>query len=313
MSDTTGMGAEGAWSFGGLEAEGEGGGDARFSIIPVPYDLTVSYVSGTRGGPRAIIEASAHMELFDEELGAEPCSAGIETLPALEPTAQGPEEMVRRVKAAADAVLDAGRVPVLLGGEHSVTLGVVLSLAERHPGLTVLQLDAHADMRDSYMDSPFNHACIARRISEVCPVVQLGIRSLSKEEAGFLHERKTAGRDAGPGVVTRYAPEVIRAVAAGKAEKLLKGLGDDVYVTIDIDVFDPSVMPSTGTPEPGGLGWYEVLEILSAVAAKKNVVGFDLVELCPQPGNVAPDFLAAKLVYKMMGYINRSLDRRSAG
>ncbi|MFQ5464825.1 MAG: agmatinase family protein [Thermodesulfobacteriota bacterium] len=302
--------------FGGLPRDHPGARAPRYSVLPVPFDLTVSYVSGTRLGPEAILEASAHMELYDEELGCEPSDAGIETLPP-PPPAGSPEEMIDRVASAVDGIAGQGRVPVTLGGEHSITLGAVRALVERYPGLSVLQLDAHADMRDSYMDSPFNHACVARRVSELCPVVQLGVRSLSTEEAEYLDSIAAAGAGGGggaglPRVVTRYAPEVLRSLSGGGggtgggAEGLLSGLAGDVYVTIDIDVLDPSIMPSTGTPEPGGLGWYDVLAVLSAVARAARVVGFDIVELCPQPGNVAPDFLCAKLAYKMMGYINRA-------
>ncbi len=287
-----------AFNFCGLDEEVRRDRAPRFSVLQVPYDLTTSYVSGTRNGPRAIIEASAHMELYDEELGFEPYKAGIETLPPLEPTALGPEHMIDRVRDAAVEVLDNGRVPVLLGGEHSVTLGLVRALRERHPTLSVFHLDAHADMRDRYQDTPFNHACVARRISEICPIVQAGVRSLSREEALFLKDC-TAVR-------TYYAADIRKGVDWGA---VADGLSDEVFITIDLDVFDPSIMPATGTPEPGGLGWYEVLDALGTVISKKNVVGFDLVELSPIPGNVAPDFLAAKLAYKVMGYMERSLRR----
>ena len=294
--------AQCAYNFGGIPSAGAG---ARYSVLPVPYDLTTSYVTGTRNGPRAIIEASTHMELYDVEFGCEPCDAGIDTLDTVEPTALGPEEMIRRVRAAVDGITSRNRagIPVMLGGEHSLTLGAVESLLALYPDLSVLQLDAHADMRDEYMDSPFNHACVARRISERCPITQLGIRSLCADEAAFLGASPA-------GVTTRYAPETISAVSSGAVDGLLEGLTDTVYITVDIDAFDPSVMPSTGTPEPGGLGWYDVLAIVERTAARKKVVGFDVMELAPQGGNVAPDFLAAKLVYKMMGFINTALDAR---
>lgn len=282
------------------------GVDARYHVLPVPYDLTTSYVTGTRGGPRAIIEASTHMELYDADFGCEPSEAGIHTLAEIEPTALGPEVMVRRVREAVDAIIGTGdaSVPVILGGEHSITLGAVESLLDHHPGLSVLQLDAHADMRDEYMESPYNHACVARRISERCPIVQTGIRSLCSDEAAFL---ATSPK----GVTTHYAAETIKAVATGQVDQLLKGLTDTIYITVDIDAFDPSVMPATGTPEPGGLGWYDVLAIIERAARTRRVVGFDVMELAPQSGNVAPDFLAAKLVYKMMAFVNSSIDKLS--
>ncbi len=300
----------GVVSFAGVAGEPGQKSPARYSILPVPFDLTASYVKGASRGPAAIIEASTHMELYDEELGCEPYKAGIETLPALEPRDDS-ADMIAAVQVAAGEVLLRGGIPVLIGGEHSVTLGMVRALIDRYPALSVLQLDAHADMRDSYEASPYNHACVARRISELCPVVQAGVRSLSAEEAGFLKTGRVPGSgratgSAGTGIKTYYAAGVGGKADWTNADLLARIVGDltqEVFVTIDIDVFDPSIMPATGTPEPGGLGWYEVLGLLRAVASKRKVVGFDLVELCPQPGNVAPDFMAARLVYKMIAYI----------
>lgn len=292
---------EGILNFGGLSKEVLEKRPATYSILPVPYDLTASYISGMRNGPRAIIEASTHMELYDEELGCEPYEAGIETLAFLEPTALGPEEMIKRVRGVVTSILGSGKVPVLLGGEHSVTLGMVQALLEKYPDLSVLQLDAHADMRDTYQDTPFNHACVARRISELCPIVQVGIRSLSIEEAEFLRAEAKAGKKARSRIKTHYATEVFKGISW---DKVVKGLTDNICITVDLDVFDPSIMPATGTPEPGGLGWYDALDILKTAISSKRVVGFDVVELCPLPGNIAPDFLAAKLVYKMIGYMN---------
>jgi agmatinase len=298
------MGLTGVLNFGGLEGEEYATEEVRFSILPVPYDLTSSYVSGARNGPVAIIEASTHMETYDEELCLEPWKAGIETLPMLEATTLGPGEMVKKVRFEVAGILERGKIPVILGGEHSVTIGLVMALTEIYPDLSVLQLDAHADLRESYQDSPFNHACVARRISELCPIVQVGTRSLSSGEAEFL---KSMNRKDKPAIKAHYATEIIKGVSWGE---VVEDLTDDVFITIDLDVFDPSIMPATGTPEPGGLGWYDVLGLLRTVAAKKRVVGFDVVELCPIPGNVAPDFLAAKLAYKVMGYINEGLDVR---
>jgi agmatinase len=293
----------GILNFGGLEGEEYETEEVRFSVLPVPYDLTASYVSGARNGPVAIIEASTHMEVYDDELCLEPWRAGIETLPMLESTTLGPGEMVKKVRSAAAGILKRGKIPVIIGGEHSVTIGLVMALKQSYPDLSVMQLDAHADMRESYQDSPFNHACVARRISELCPMVQVGVRSLSSGEAEFL--KNPAGK-INHGIKTHYARDIIKGV---RWEEVVEGLTEDVFITIDLDVFDPSIMPATGTPEPGGLGWYDVLGLLRTVATKKRVVGFDIVELCPIPGNVAPDFLAAKLAYKVMGYINEGLDR----
>jgi len=305
-SNKRGLSVDGILNFGGLTREMLEGITPTFSVLPVPYDLTASYVSGTRNGPRAIIEASTHMELYDEELGREFWDCGIETLPSMEPTALGPEEMVRRIRAASEEILDAGRVPVMLGGEHSVTLGMIQALKERHPDMSVLHLDAHADMRDSYQDTPYNHACIARRISEICPIVQVGIRSLSVEEAEFLASEKKAGKKAKTRIKTWYAPEVLKGV---DWSRVVAGLTGEIFITVDLDVFDPAIMPATGTPEPGGLGWYDALAVLRKASGARRVIGFDVVELCPLPGNVAPDFLAAKLVYKMMGYALEGLTK----
>ncbi len=303
-----GLSVEGILNFGGLPREALRR-PARFSVLPVPYDLTASYISGMRNGPRAIIEASTHMELYDEELQCEPFEAGIETLPSLEPTALGPGEMIKKVRAATAEILKSGTIPVILGGEHSITLGMVQALLKRHPKLSVLQLDAHADMRDEYQDTPYNHACVARRIAEICPIVQVGIRSLSIEEAGFLKGEAKAGKKAKTRIRTHYATEVIKGI---NWDKVVRELTDEVCITIDLDVFDPAIMPATGTPEPGGLGWYDALGVLRKVISKKKVVGFDVVELCPLPGNIAPDFLSAKLVYKIMGYMNAKQGRQKS-
>lgn len=297
------LSVEGILNFGGLPKEVLQSQTPTFSVLPVPYDLTASYISGMRNGPRAIIEASTHMELYDDELDREPYEAGIETLPSLEPTALGPEEMIKRVRAATDEILDAGRIPVLLGGEHSVTLGMVQALLKRHPKMSVLQLDAHADMRDEYQDTPYNHACVARRISEICPIVQVGIRSLSVEEAQFLKREAKSKKSR---IKTYSAVEVIKGI---NWDRVVRDLTDEICITVDLDVFDPAIMPATGTPEPGGLSWYDALGVLKRAISKRRVVGFDVVELCPLPGNIAPDFLAAKLVYKMMGYISERRKR----
>jgi len=241
------------------------------------------------------------MELYDEEVGSEPWKAGIRTLEPLEPTSRGPEEMAARVEAAVEGILREDAVPVMLGGEHSITLGAVRACLKKYPDLSVLQFDAHADMRDSFQDSPFSHACVARRVSELCPVVQAGIRSMSAGEARFL--------GGNPRVGTRMAADMKRAGLEEVAELLASETGDPLYITVDLDVFDPSVMPATGTPEPGGLDWYEVTAILKRVIEEKKVVGFDVVELSPVPGLRAPDFMAARLVYRIMAYINRAFGR----
>jgi agmatinase len=228
------------------------------------------------------------MELWDEEVGAV-YRAGIHTLPELEPTAAGPEAMVDRVEQATEWILTGGRLPVILGGEHSITTGAVRAAQRRYPGLSVLQIDAHGDMRDTYLDSPFSHACVMRRIREMVPAASVGIRSLSEEEAEYLKENP----------VPMWSTRRFRALP--DLSPVLDALTDDVFVTFDVDGLDPSVMPATGTPEPGGLDWYEAVDLLRAVAEKKRIVGFDVVELAPMNGQTASDFLCARLVYRLIG------------
>jgi agmatinase len=276
-------------NFGGLDEEFSAIERARAIVLPVPYDFSTTYQGGTRGGPRAILTASQNMELWDDELGAT-YRAGIHTLPEVEPTAQGPEAMAARVERAVDWILERGKLPVVLGGEHSITAGAVRAAARRFDGLSVLQFDAHADMRDRYLDSPYSHACVMRRVRESVPAVSVGIRSYSEEEA--LHLRQH------PAPI--WSPRRLRALR-GDWESVLSGLSGTVYVTFDLDALDPGVLPATGTPEPGGLDWYEAVDLLRAVAARSRIVGFDVVELAPIPGQVASDFLAARLVYRLAG------------
>lgn len=271
--------------------------DAKFVVVPVPYDLTSTYQSGSRRGPGAIMDASANMELYDEELRKETYLAGIHTLVPLAADARGPEEMVASVREQITHVLSHGKIPVMLGGEHSISFGAVQAMKEKYPALSVLQLDAHADLRDSYQGSPYSHASVARRIAEICPLVQAGIRSFSVEEAVFM----------AAGTVRTYTIDFIHA-GNGWQEKVLEYLSGDVYVSIDLDVFDPAIMPSTGTPEPDGLAWRDVLSLLRELSRRCRIRGFDVVELAPIPGMVAPDFLAAKLVYRLMGYLTPDTD-----
>ena len=277
------------WNFGGLGEEFASLERARAIVLPVPYDFSTTYQGGTRWGPRAILSASQNMELWDDELGAV-YRAGIHTLPEVEPTALGPEAMAARVEQATGWILDQGRLPAILGGEHSITAGAVRAAARRFGGLSVLQFDAHADMRDSYLDSPYSHACVMRRVREQVPAASVGIRSLSEEEAGHLREHP----------VPLWSTRSLRALK-GAWGPILSALTDTVYVTFDLDGLDPAVMPATGTPEPGGLDWYEAVDLLGAVAARSRIVGFDVVELAPIPGQVASDFLAARLAYRLIG------------
>ena len=266
--------------------------DALFVVVPVPYDLTSTYQPGSRRGPAAIIEASTNMELYDEELKKETYLAGIHTTLPVTVDARGPKNMINVVRKKISKIASANKIPVMLGGEHSITFGAVQALKEKYPKLSVLQLDAHADLRKSYQGSAYSHASVARRISEICPLTQVGIRSMSKEEADFLPASK----------VKSYSADFVLE-NKNWCEKICKDLKGDVFVTIDLDVFDPSIMPSTGTPEPGGLYWRDVLRLLKSVSRSCKIRGFDVVEMAPIPGIVAPDFMAAKLIYRFMGYI----------
>ncbi|MEE8637702.1 MAG: agmatinase [Candidatus Margulisiibacteriota bacterium] len=255
----------------------------KFTIIPVPYEATVTYGKGTRKGPAAILKALPHVEEFDEEQKCEIFDiAEIQILkpvplPGLEPRVNG--------------LIKNGNIPVVLGGEHSITVRVIKAVAEKYKNLSVLQLDSHADLRDHYKGSKYNHACTMRRVLEICPAVQVGIRNISKW--GYEYATKTGQID-----------KIHWAEKLELTEKIENQLSKNVYITIDVDVFDPSVIPATGTPEPGGMFWYEVLDVLKGVCATKNVVGFDVMELSPRKGEIASDFAAAKLVYKIMGFIS---------
>ncbi len=277
------------YNFGGVPAPFSDLATARVLVLPVPYDFTTSYQGGARLGPRAILSASQNMELYDEELGPT-YRGGIHTLPELEPTALGPEAMCDRVAETAAWVWEQGKLLAMLGGEHSITVGAIRSAASRFPRLSVLQVDAHADMRDRYLDSTHSHACVMRRVRELIPAASVGIRSMSEEEAEYLRQH--------PAPI--WSVRSFRALG-GQYGPLLEALTEQVYVTFDLDGLDPSQLPATGTPEPGGLDWYEAVDLLRAVAERKRLVGFDVVELSPLPGQVASDFIAARLAYRMMG------------
>lgn len=264
-------------------------------FLPVPYDGTACYRPGTRFGPRAIVEASCHVELWDVELGREPWEVGIHLAPGVEPSAAGPEAVVAQVEGACREILDHGKRPFVLGGEHSVTVGALRALAGRDQGdgLTVLQVDAHLDLRDSYEGSPYSHACVARRALDLgFGVVPVGVRTACPEELEVIQRH---------GLRPLWAHE-LQARADRWVEEALEQLSPRVYVTVDVDGLDPSIMPGTGTPVPGGLGWYELLALLRAVGEQREVVGCDVVELSPIPGQNVSEFSAAQLAYKMVGY-----------
>lgn len=267
---------------------------AKAVIISAPYEGTVTYKKGTKNGPAAILEASAKLEFFDDELNVETYKIGIHTLAPLNIANLSVDEAVEEVYKAEKEVLKAGKLPVLIGGEHSVTIGAVRAVKEAAGDISVLQLDAHYDLRDNWEGVKNNHACVARRIQEMTPLVQLGVRSLSKEEKDF---------SSGQNNITKSISAYDMLTDLLWDRKVIEALKDKVYITIDLDVFDPSLMPAVGTPEPGGLSWYVVLDILKMVAQQKEIVGFDVVELSPLEGNIASDFTASKLIYRLLGYI----------
>jgi agmatinase len=274
--------------------------NARVVILPVPLDRTTSYVAGTRNGPHEILVASSHMELWDEETETDVHSVGIFTMPEMEFPFASMDEVVGEVQRVAAEVITRGKFPVVLGGEHSITPPVVAAMAANYPGLSVLQLDAHADLRESFMGTRHNHACAMRRVLEHAPCTQVAIRSLSPEEAQAV-----------PTLPTRIFYDFNMRDDADWMERVVESLSDPVYITIDVDGFDPAIMPATGTPEPGGLRWHEALRLLRKVIERRTVVGCDLVELSPIAGNVAPNFMCAKLIYKILSYrFGREVGRR---
>ncbi len=261
---------------------------SKIVILPVPYDETSTWLKGADLGPEALIEASANVELYDIETDSEVYTKGIFTSePVLEKSS--PEQMVDAVYDKTKEFLDLNKFVVVLGGEHSVSVGTIKAHAEKYANLSVLQLDAHSDMRAEYNDSPFNHACAMARASEYCPVYHVGIRSMDASEKQYIKPENIY-----------YAHEIRK--NNNWIPELTDKLTENVYVTIDLDVFDPSIMPATGTPEPGGLYWYQVLDLLNEVNKKRNIVGFDVVELCPNEHEKSSDFMAAKLVYQFLSF-----------
>ncbi len=249
-------------------------------ILPVPYEKTVCYMPGTAKGPKAIIDASVQLEKFDVELGYE-----IDSKVKIHTTGEVEfEELEKRVS----EIIQKNKLPVVLGGEHTVTIPPVKAIAKKYTGLSVLQIDAHGDLRDEFEGEKMSHACVMRRVREITKkTVQVGIRDMSREESSYIEKEGIRNSIHG---------------AKFNIDKITEQLSDNVYITVDLDGFDPSEVPAVGTPQPGGLHWDEVTELLRKVSEKKNVVGFDVVELAPIKDQVASDFLAAKLVYKMIGY-----------
>ncbi len=266
--------------------------DASVVILPVPYEATVSYMGGTRFGPRGLLHASRFLELYDHELDAEPHRLGIYTMPELMLSGVGPETALAELRRAIGLLVDTGKFVLMIGGEHSVSGPVILEHADRAAPerLSVLQLDAHADLRTEYEGTPYSHACVMHSVYQRVRLVPVGIRSLTSGEHALMKKHQ---------IPTIFGHEL---ETDGWIDRTLAALGERVYVTVDVDYFDPSVMPSTGTPEPGGGSWYPTLRLLERVFREKTVVGCDVVELAPLPNVVAPDVLAAKLAYKLIAF-----------
>lgn len=267
--------------------------DASTVVLPVPFERTTSYGKGTRGGPEAILRASQYVETYDEELDAEPCEdERIRTLPPFVPAAFDMAAALDEIEAAARPHLAAGKFLVTLGGEHSLTLAPVRAARDVYGEIGVVQFDAHADLRDEYEGTPFSHASVMRRVGELgCPTFALGLRALSRPEAELIRREQRP-------VVWGHQLEA----AEERFDDGLARLPERVYLTFDLDFFDPSVVPATGTPEPGGGLWTPTLRLLRRLFTAKQVVAMDVVELAPIGGQPASDFVAAKLVYKCLGY-----------
>ncbi len=284
---------EDPYAFLGLGEEFSSLDRARVVLLPVPYEATTSYMEGTRRGPEAILAASRHVELYDHELDSEPYLVGIHTHAMVELTAEGPEAALAELSERYAAEAGGGRFVVMLCGEHTITQVPVLYWADRlDDDLSVLQFDAHADLRDSFHGTRWSHACVMRRVVDRVQPVGVGIRAIDLEEKKLIDEL---------GLTMVYGEEL---GSDGWMDRVMEALGENVYISFDVDFFDPAYVPSTGTPEPGGGNWEQAMTLLRRVFAERNVVATDVVELAPLPGVVASDFLVAKLVYKMIGYWN---------
>jgi agmatinase len=277
--------------FGGLPSEFRDPATARIAVLPVPYDETSTWHKGADRGPAALIAASANMELYDIPTGTEVYRRGIHTLPPI--AFKGPpERLAEMVDDQVRELLARDRFPLLLGGEHSISIGAFRAVARQFPKLSILQIDAHADTREEYLGSSCNHACVMARARELCPITQVGIRAIDIEEVAGLQRDRVF-----------YGHEIAWTSDRSWMDRVVNQQHEHVYVTIDLDGFDSSLVPATGTPEPGGLSWSEVNDLLARLCAKRNVVGFDVVELLPHEAHWASDFFAAKLVYRFLSMI----------
>lgn len=266
--------------------------NSKVVIVPIPYEKTVSFGKGTSKGPSAILHASTSIELYDDELHCEPADIGIHTLKGIDNSFE-PEQTIELIKSANESLLENDKFIINLGGEHTVTIGSVLGFKSFYEDFSVLSIDAHCDLRDTYEDKKVCHATVMRRVVELgVPVVEVGIRSYSKEESQYIINSED--------VVVIHANEIQE--NRDWVNQAISNLKDKVYLSIDVDGLDPSIIPATGTPEPGGLGWYQVLSLLKQLFIEREVIGMDIVELAPVEGLHGPDVLAAKLAYKSIGY-----------
>jgi len=270
---------------------------SKFVILPIPYEITTTYIKGTKKGPGAIIKASYDLELYDHETDSNIAEKGIHTLQSIKNINRlSPEKMIEKVSWVTREILDDKKIPVLLGGEHTISIGVVKAILDvfGKENLSIVHLDAHADMKNEFENNKYSHVCTLRRIRELTDhTIHVGVRSLDEEEMEYIKKNK---------IQIFWANEKINAKTI---KDIIKHTKKNIYITLDLDVLDPSIMPSVGTPEPGGLGWYEILSLLRSICEQKNVVGFDVVELCPIKGLAYPNFTTAKLVYKIMSYIDK--------
>lgn len=267
---------------------------AKIVLIPVPFDLTTCYKAGARDGPYHILAASTQIELYDEETGTEAYRQGIFTAQPIEPTLP-PEVLAQKVREAVATVVNAGQMPVVIGGDHSVSIGAIEAVAAAFGPLNIVHFDAHTDLRDSYLGSRYSHACVMRRVWDLGNVIQIGIRSVSRDEMEFLSELNIEPIWARMVIEDRNAA-ILEAISRLKPSY-------PTYVTIDLDCLDPSIMPAVGTPEPGGLSWTDITKFLLAITNATNVIAFDVVELAPIPGYHAADFTAARLIYRFLNYM----------
>jgi len=269
---------------------------SQIVILPLPYEATVSYGTGTGQGPDAILSASHFVEFFDEESESEICfDQGIATLPPLDFAGRTGKPAVDLIDETVRDILEDGKFCVGIGGEHTISEGIIRAHYRRYPDLSILQFDAHSDLREQYEGDPYSHACVMARVGEYIPpgqIVQVGIRAQCKEEFHYIHTNN---------IRTYYAREIRQGQNVPRwQDNLLRDLGQRVYITLDVDFFDPSIMPSTGTPEPGGFFWDETLDLIGKIGKERTIVGFDVVELAPRMDFSAPDYLVAKLVYKIL-------------